>query len=278
MGWDDDVSKLDRVLKFFPVKNASPHKLSREQIDFYNENGFLFPFKAFDETNTELNRRNFDRLLKKFQEASRSSYAIDRYQDTIPEIWDIARNESIIVYVRDLLGTNFVCWATHYFCKLPGDDKSVSWHQDASYWPLTPSKTVTVWLAVDDADVENGCMKVIPGSHKFGQIKSRKSGPDEKNILSQTIENALGYGEPPVNIELKAGEFSMHSDLLLHSSPPNRSDKRRCGLTLRYAPVDVRAYWSWEKQSIIVSGSDPSEFWGNVPRPQKDFEIKDFDY
>lgn len=277
MSWDDDVSKLERVLKFFPVVNDKPEKLTKDQINFYNDKGYLFPFKAFDKNEAEKNRNNFDRILERFIEAGKSSYAIDRYQDTIPEIWDLAKNKTIVGYVKDLLGKDAVCWATHYFCKVPGDDKGVSWHQDASYWPLTPSKTVTVWIAVDDADIENGCMQFIPGSHKHGHIKFIKSIAEEKNVLSQTVVNAFEYGEPPVDVELKAGEFSMHSDLLLHGSRPNKSDRRRCGLTLRYAPVDVRTYWNWSRQSIIVSGSDPSGHWANVPRPCKDFEIKDYD-
>jgi non-haem Fe2+, alpha-ketoglutarate-dependent halogenase len=278
MTWDDDVSKLDRELKFFPVKNNSPEMLTTEQIDFYNEKGYLFPLKAFNQSEAEENRSSFDRILERFIKSGKSSYAIDRYQDSIAEIWDLAKNNVIVGYVKDLLGPNVVCWATHYFCKLPGDDKGVSWHQDASYWPLTPSKTVTVWLAVDDADVENGCMQVIPGSHKQGHIKFTKSKSNEKNILSQTVEDPLQYGDAPVNVELNAGEFSLHSDLLLHSSPPNKSNRRRCGLTLRYAPVDVRTYWNWSKQSIIVSGTDPSGHWADVPRPEGDFVIKDYDF
>ena len=53
-----------------------------------------------------------------------------------------------------------IAWGSHFFCKMPGDGKRVSWHQDASYWPLTPSKAVTVWLAIDDADAENACMRL----------------------------------------------------------------------------------------------------------------------
>ncbi len=278
MSWDEDVSKLDRELRFFPVSNNKPEKLTIEQIGLYNEKGFLFPFKAFNANEAENNRNNFDGILEKFIKAGKSSYAIDRYQDTIPEIWDAAINKTIVGYVKDLLGNDVVCWATHYFCKLPNDDKGVSWHQDASYWPLTPTKTVTVWLAVDDAEIENGCMQFIPGSHKHGHINFTKSRDEEKNVLSQTVENALDYGEPPVDVELKAGEFSMHSDLLLHGSRPNKSNRRRCGLTLRYAPVDVRAYWDWSRQSIIVSGSDPSGHWADVQRPEKVFEIKDYDF
>ena len=98
-----------------------------------------------------------------------------------------------------------VAWGSHFFCKLPGDGKAVSWHQDASYWPLTPARAVTVWLAIDDADVENACMKFIPGSHHYGHLTFRMSEDSESNVLDQTVENAEGIGKP-VYDELKAGD------------------------------------------------------------------------
>ncbi len=69
---------------------------------------------------------------------------------------DLVHEKCILDYVEDLLGPHLVSTMTHYFSKEPGDEKQVRWHQDASYWPLTPSKVVTVWLAIDDVDTENG--------------------------------------------------------------------------------------------------------------------------
>jgi len=152
---------------------------------------------------------------------------------------------------------------------MPSDGKQVAWHQDSSYWPLTPSKAVTVWLAVDDADVENACMRFVSGSHHFGAMTFRPSDPAEHNVLNQTIENVEKYGQF-VDDCLKAGEISLHSDLLLHGSDDNASDRRRCGLTLRYAPAEVRAYMDWNQKGVWVSGSDPSGHWSNRPRPAQD--------
>ena len=85
-------------------------------------------------------------------QAGGNSYSVNGYHERSRMIYDLVKNPLILEYVQDLLGPNVVAWGTHYFCKLPGDGKSVSWHQDASYWPLTPSKTVTVWLAIDAAE------------------------------------------------------------------------------------------------------------------------------
>ena len=171
--------------------------------------------------------------------------------------------------IKDLIGENVVGWGSHFFCKMPGDGKRVSWHQDSSYWPLTPSMAVTAWLAIDDATVENACMRYIPGSHHLGHLTYTLSENDEANVLNQTVPGAENFGRP-VDVELKAGEISIHSDLLLHGSEANQSNKRRCGLTLRYCPTIVRAGLGWNAKGVIVSGKDESGHWANPPRPQTD--------
>jgi non-haem Fe2+, alpha-ketoglutarate-dependent halogenase len=266
---DIDVSKLNRELRFFPVLNPKPKKLTPDQIRFYNENGYLAGFSVFDDGEAREVRRRSDRILDNFIRAGKGSYAIDRYQDRLRTIWDIATAPAILDYVEDLVGPDIVCWATHYFCKLPGDPKGVAWHQDCSYWALSPSKTVTVWLAIDDVDTGNGCMRVIPRSHLHGHLSFRESDPSEYNVLTQTIEGAETFG-PPADVQLKSGGISLHSDLLIHGSLPNVSTRRRCGLTLRYCPVDVRAFWDWNRVSIVCRGADRSGHWASVPRPKDD--------
>jgi ectoine hydroxylase-related dioxygenase (phytanoyl-CoA dioxygenase family) len=265
---DVKVSQLERELRFFAVPTMQPKKLPAEQLRFFNEEGYLSGFRVFNEDQVKQNRLRSDALLEKFIKEGKGSYAIDRFQDRFATIYDLATAPSILDIVEDIIGPDIVCWATHYFCKMPGDDMGVSWHQDCSYWALTPSKTVTVWLAIDDADRQNGCMRVIPGSHLHGHLSFEESNSSEHNVLTQTIPGAERFGKP-VDIELKAGEISLHSDLLVHGSLPNRSKRRRCGLTLRYCPPDVHAYWDWNKVSIICRGSDPTGHWANVRRPEE---------
>jgi ectoine hydroxylase-related dioxygenase (phytanoyl-CoA dioxygenase family) len=196
---------------------------------------------------------------------------MDGWQHKVGFIYDLVKTPAILDAVEALIGPNIVCWGTHFFCKLPGDGKRVPWHQDASFWPLTPSRCVTAWLAVDDAMVENGCMRVVPGSHLHGQIAFRKSAEDGSNVLNQSVESVELYGDEPVDIELKAGQFSLHSDLILHGSNPNTStDKRRCGVTLRYLPTEVAAPEGWRTgESILCRGEDLSGTWSCAERPRE---------
>ena len=112
-------------------------------------------------------------------------------------------------------------------------------------------------------------MRCIPGSHLFGHLAYRRSDPSESNVLDQTVDDAERFGRP-IDVELEAGEISIHSDLLLHGSSANTSDRRRCGLTLRYCPAHVRAGMEWNAKGVVVSGSDPSGHWVNPPRPAAD--------
>jgi ectoine hydroxylase-related dioxygenase (phytanoyl-CoA dioxygenase family) len=128
---------------------------------------------------------------------------------------------------------------------------------------------VTAWLAIDDATVENACMRYIPASHHLGHLTYTLSENDEANVLNQTVAGAENFGQP-IDVQLKAGEISIHSDLLLHGSEANQSNKRRCGLTLRYCPAVVRAGLGWNGKGVIVSGKDESGHWTNPPRPQED--------
>jgi non-haem Fe2+, alpha-ketoglutarate-dependent halogenase len=266
---EERLAELERDLSFHPVRCENPRRLTQNHIAFFNERGYLKGFRIFEEPEVSENRRGFDQLLDRAVSDGGSSYSINGWHDRSQTIYDLATHPVILEYVEDLLGPNVVAWGTHYFCKLPGDGKAVSWHQDASYWPLTPARTVTVWLAIDDADRENGCMRVIPGTHRLGQLEFRDSDASENNVLWQTVTGAERYGEP-VDFELKAGEISLHADMLMHGSEPNRSSRRRCGLTIRYASTDVRAYWDWNQKSILCRGEDPGGHWAHLPRPAGD--------
>ncbi|WP_309706925.1 phytanoyl-CoA dioxygenase family protein, partial [Armatimonas sp.] len=135
------------------------------------------------------------------------------------------------------IGPHIALFASHYFAKPPHDGLPVLWHQDGSYWPLDPCEVVTLWLAVDDSTPENGCLRVIPGSHKL-EFQAHAKDTSVENVLSSGI---AGVDESAaVDVILKAGDVSVHHPNLIHGSNANTSDKRRCGLTIRYIPTSTR--------------------------------------
>jgi hypothetical protein len=264
-----EVEAIERDLRFYPADNPRPRTLSAEQIEQFNRDGYLRGIRIFSEAEIAGIRRYFDALLARVLEAGGDSYSISTAHAKYARVWDLLTDRRVVACVTDLLGENVIGWGSHFFCKMPRDGKAVAWHQDASYWPLTPSRAVTAWLAVDDADVENACMRFVAGSHHFGHLTYRPSSAAEHNVLDQTIENPLQYGTEVCD-ELRAGEISLHSDLLLHGSEANNSDRRRCGLTLRYCAAEVRAHLDWNQKGVLVSGADPSGHWANRPRPDQD--------
>jgi len=265
----EELGNLERDLRFHPSTTQHPTTLTPGQIAAFNRDGYLAGIRIFDQEEMAQIRSYFDELLAKTLAAGGNSYSISTAHLSHARVYDILTHPRIVARIADLLGENVIAWGSHFFCKMPGDGKRVSWHQDSSYWPLTPSMAVTAWLAIDDASVENACMRYIPGSHHLGHLTYTLSEGDEANVLNQTVGGAETLGEP-VNVELKAGEISIHSDLLLHGSEANESSKRRCGLTLRYCPAIVRAGLGWDAKGVIVSGRDESNHWANPPRPQAD--------
>jgi non-heme Fe2+,alpha-ketoglutarate-dependent halogenase len=260
------IASVERDIRFFPTVTDSPRTLSAAEIETWNRDGYLGPMDVYgDEAIREI-RSYFDELLADALAAGGDSYSISSAHLKHARVWDMLNNERVVSYVRDLLGEDVVGWGSHFFCKMPGDGKSVDWHQDCSYWPLTPTKAVTVWLAIDDADQANGCMEVYAGSQRHGLIDFDVSDAEANNVLDQSVKDPEKYGRHQLT-PLRAGQISIHSDLLVHGSAANDSDRRRCGLTLRYCPADVTAYLDWNQKGIAVCGQADKQLWPGAVRP-----------
>lgn len=260
------TSELD--LSFTPVTNPSPTKLTPAEIEQYNRMGYVRPIDAYSSAEADRLRAYFDKLMD--DKGPDGAFGINCYQARLAGIWDIATEDRILDYVEDIVGPNIICWATAVLSKPAGSEKYVPWHQDASFWGLQPARTVTVWLAIDDADTQNSAMQWIPGTHNKGHLPIENT--EEDSVFHMQTAGADDMGEP-VYDELKAGQFSLHADMLVHGSGPNLSDRRRCGLTLRYCPPEVRIVdgeWSAGVEAIICRGEDPYGHWQHHPRPDND--------
>lgn len=249
-------------------KSADPSKarvLGADQVDHYNREGFVQPFDIFDASEIIEVRRYVDGLMDAL--GDNGSYGINCYQARLSGLWDIATDARILDRVQDIIGPDIICWASHVLSKKPQDPKQVPWHQDASFWSLSPARTVTVWLAIDDADEENSAMRFLPRSHTRGTIEETSMGAE--SVFHKGIVPTDDMGAPFTNT-LKAGQMSLHADMLVHGSLANVSDRRRCALTLRYCPPEARmvdAEWARGVESIICRGSDPSGHWRHFERP-----------
>ena len=248
-----------RDLRFIPTGNAE-----------FDADGFITPVDVFDDAEAGRLRRYFDSLIEAVVSADdpRNSYSINCYHLVCERLHDLALDPRILDVVEAVIGPDIVCWGSHLFCKLPGDPKEVPLHQDAVYWPFTSTRTVTVWYAVDDVDETNGAMHFVPGSHLGGPRTHDDLALDGTRVLGRRVCDADTITDRHAN-NLRAGQVSLHSDLLLHGSPANASDRRRAGLTLRYGVADLRVQEGWEhwlKPAVHARGSVP-DYWPNRRRP-----------
>lgn len=259
-----DQRLLEKVELGFVEIKRTPKKLTFEQIDAFNQDGFINGIELYTEQQMKEISSSFDDLF-----VEGKNYSFYQYHLKSSVLYDIITNPTLLDYVEDIVGPDIMCWSSHFICKVPRDPKKVAWHQDAPYWPITPSRTLAVWIAFDDADRENSALQYIPGSHRVGALKTKQAGDDA--VFSQEIEDRSHLREPEYN-ELKAGTFSLHSDMIAHGSDPNRSDRRRCGLTIRYcsphivSPLDPE----WAECAIACRGNCDSGNWVFNERPQSE--------
>lgn len=267
-----DPTGPGRDLQYIPSNAHDGECLTAAEIDRYNRQGFLEPRQVLGTDEAADLRSYFDDLLRHVLEASdnRNSYSINTYHVVCERLHDLVTDDRITALASDLLGDEIVCWGSHLFAKLPHDGKEVPFHQDAVYWPMTPSRSVSVWLAIDDVDEGNAAMQFIPTSHLDGALPHHLRDLDGTRVLGQEVDSLEIEGAPRYTNAMPAGYASLHSDMLLHGSAANTSDRRRAGLTLRYVGADVRlldGYDYWRKSAVHVRGGDPSGFWYDRRRP-----------
>ena len=169
---------------------------------------------------------------------------------------DVVRNPRILDAVEDVLGPDILCWQSSFFIKEPGSKGYVSWHQDATYWGLSTPDVCTAWVALTPATIENGAMKVAPGTHKLPQMAHEDTfNPDNLLTRGQELKANIDIASA-VDMVLAPGEISLHHIMLAHASEPNRSTDRRMGLAIRYIAPHVRQTTGVPDSAMLVRGKD----------------------
>jgi len=229
-----------------PTPNPPPANLNVAQIRKFEQTGYLCPIPVFSP-------RESDRFLAfylEYAERNRERLATipprQRYQVlsethfVLPWVHEIVTHPSILAAVESVLGPNFLAWNTNWFTKPVGDQTFISWHQDGTYWKLSPPKVVTAWVALTPSQPITGCMRVVPGTHLTPAMPQRETA-DQNNALSRGQEIAVVVDEAQaVNLALQPGEMSLHHIWIVHGSLPNRSsDTPRIGLAIRYVSTEV---------------------------------------
>ena len=214
--------------------------LSEQQIAAYTRDGYLSGIRVMSDVEASHIRDSFDAIEAKVGR-DKAQIGLVNHHFEQQFIWRITTHRKILDSVAQIIGPNVLLLSSHFFCKYGPQEKFVAWHQDLRYWGIEPPIEVSAWYAVDDSDRENGCMQVIPRLYRDQLLehgKSKKQG----NLLSvnQEVEVSEQEQNNAADCTLKAGEISLHDGMLVHGSLPNRSSRRRCGLTIRYVPTQVK--------------------------------------
>ena len=242
--------------------------LSPDQLKFYKSQGYLAPLSGISRDRAHWMQGELDRFK---QERGISAGSI-HFKGHLVFKWsyELASSPEILDVIEDVIGPNIMVFASKFWIKDGGDGAFVSWHQDSAYFGLDPHEQVTAWVALTDSHQGNGCMRVIPESH-LGAAQTHNETYDEKNLLArgQKIENI--DDSKAVDLELKAGEFSLHHERTVHGSLANDTNSDRIGLAFFYIPTHVKSTLA-RRTACLVRGEDKYGHWDADPIPRFDFD------
>lgn len=216
--------------------------LSPEELKTYREDGIVVPSFRLPKARMDALVTELDRVIEA-NPGVRPEKLISIHLENGREgvkgaraFLDLAHDPDILDLVESAIGPDIALWGCHMFCKAAGNGLEVPWHQDGHYWPIRPLATCTVWIALERSDPENGCLRVVPGSHKDGVLHDHMK-EDGDLALSDKINMSAFDEADAMEVVLEPGQMSLHDVFMIHGSNANTSPRRRAGLAIRYMPT-----------------------------------------
>ena len=219
-------------------------ELSADEIARYREDGLLVPnYRLPEDMLARIRQSLLDLIAANPHVSANVMYGphipYNAGQDMKGDpVWlDYAAFPPVMDIVEQLIGPDFLLWGTTVFGKPASGGKAVPWHQDGDYWPIEPLNNVSVWIALDDCTPENGCLRVIPCSHKPHRLYGHHNDASEELLIHEVIDEAEYDEALARDVPLKAGEMAIFDVFTVHGSHANLSDRRRAGFVLRIMPT-----------------------------------------
>jgi len=244
-----DLSEIHgQITTMFPWPKTESewdqYRLSKEQVEFFNENGYLAGIKMLNDEQIDFLRRDVMELAAPSHSGNELFYEYNSNESTDPQtilfhalgawritpgLHDVLWNPAFVMAASQLLGNKSVrFWHDQLFYKPAKKGGVVAWHQDYSYWTRTkPIAHITCWCTLDDATIENGCLNYIPGSHKWGLLPKPVIAGELTGIKDFLNDEQKKELEHPQPAPVKAGEAIFHHSLTLHGSGENKSAQPR---------------------------------------------------
>ena len=232
--------------------------LTKMQVEAFHHDGFLFPIPALNQEEVAACLAGLQRLESELGCAVADADVKWRSHAYAHSPWfnDLIRHPRILDAVEDVIGPNILVWTSTFFIKEPHSQTYAAWHQDGAYFGLEPREQVCAWVALTDASAEAGCMEQLSFHGKPRLYHHAALGlANSINRAGQTIMEPFDDTEP-VAMALPTGSFSLHHELAVHRSAPNRAGHRRVGIGLNYIPTHVRVNGSVRLKAMLVRGED----------------------
>jgi len=209
------------------------------QIEAYQRDGFVFPIEILSRSEVDGFRDAFESLIEKSRDYSPKRF--DRLHLFFDWAYQIVTHNALLDVVEAILGNDILVYGTLVLAKQPHDLRYASWHQDSFYSGLHLTPSTTAWIALTPSHQGNGCMRVIPGSHRLGSLdhESVANDPHMLNRRGERIKTDVNESEA-VDVVLKPGEISLHQSTLVHGSTPNTSAEPRIGFIVRFVTSQMR--------------------------------------
>jgi hypothetical protein len=218
-------------------------RLTPQEVARYHQEGYLVPSYRLPSAQLEQLRQGLDRLIQDNPGVRPEKLVSAHIEGDNGEgvrgssgFLDLARDPALVDMVSQVIGDDVILWGCQVFCKPGGDGYETPWHQDGHYWPIRPLANCTVWVALDDSTPENGCLRVIPGSHRDRRTHQHLMEDREDLVLSQRTADDAFDAATARDVILEAGQMSMHDIYMIHGANANRSPRRRAGVAIRYMP------------------------------------------
>jgi ectoine hydroxylase-related dioxygenase (phytanoyl-CoA dioxygenase family) len=224
-----------------PLAAPPSPRLSAAQVEHYRREGYVLPREpVFPNADFRELQATFERLLADWTARGGRPEAMDVPHFYNPELMRWLLHPAVLDLVEPITGPDIVLFSSHFICKPAGDGRRVPWHEDSAYWrgQWDPMDVVTVWLAVDGSDLENGCMHVVPRTHHDGY--SEYADLSEKAVFHNEIKAGTFDAAKAVPCILQPNQASLHHAKAIHGSAANTSSRRRCGYTMRYISAKAR--------------------------------------
>jgi len=242
--------------------------LTQEQVRQFREDGYLAPLPVLSVPEIADARSHLDALMRK---TGGMADAAARQKPHLYSKWisDLIRHPRVLGPVADLLGPDLLVWRSAFFVKLGQSPQFVDWHQDSAYWGFDTEDVLTAWIALTGSTIDNGCLRVVPGSHRRPEVR-HVIRFDENNQLVRGQRAAVEVRDEEARcLELSPGEMSLHHLRMLHGSGANVSSGPRVGLAVRYVATSVR-YRGRRRSASLVAGEDRFDNFVLEPEPRFD--------